>query len=438
MKYLYNFVYILFALFSLPKFFVRLGQAGSAWRLVLERFGFLSKSFLKKIAGRKVVWLHAVSVGEVIAARRWVELFLEHYPGWTIVLSTTTPTGQEVATSLVSDRVLVFYAPLDLSFVVKRVLKQATPKLILLMETEIWPNLISEAETRGIPIGIVNGRISPRSFQRYQLARFFVAPILEKLAFCLVQSKRDWECFSKLGVSELRLFYTGNMKFDQYDLSGEPKERKDFLGCGVAQSSLILIGGSTHWNEEELLLRVFERLRTRFNNLQLILAPRHPEHLSKVVRAITNRNLPYRFFSAQRTSETYPILVVDRMGVLASLYSVADTVFMGGSFVRRGGQSPIEAAFLKKPIVHGPNVFNFDEIYQMLDEHKASFRVHSEEELYQQLLKLLESPELRGQMGARAWSRVQSMKGATARTLDYLSSWIQIQEEAPTLAAQGT
>ncbi|MBI3999237.1 MAG: 3-deoxy-D-manno-octulosonic acid transferase, partial [Candidatus Omnitrophica bacterium] len=409
---MYDFIFFIFALFAIPKFLVRLNQAGSQKELISERFGFFPKSFGQRFAGQKTVWLHAVSVGEVMAARQWIRLFLETYPDWQIALSTTTPTGCQVADSLSSERVIVFYAPFDLSFVVRRVLNTLQPKLILLMETEIWPNLLSKAKASGIPIGIINGRLSPRSFQRYRLVRHWMAPILNQLSFCLVQSKRDQDYFIKLGIPELQVFYTGNMKFDQVDGLSFAEKNTGFEANGVTPNGLILIGGSTHWGEEEILLRVFKRLQETFTDLQLILAPRHPENLSRVVALITSLGFQFQLFSEKRTGKPRSVLLIDQMGVLASLYLSADVAFVGGSFVQRGGQSPIEAAFSKKPLLHGPNVFNFHEAYHMLDEKGAAFQVASEDELFQKSRLLLENPELRGQMGARAWSCVQSMKGA--------------------------
>jgi len=428
---LYDFIFLIFALFSIPKFLIRLNQAHSSEDLIWQRFGFFTRALKAKFLEKKIVWLHAVSVGEVNAAREWIGVFLNEYPEWTVALSTTTPTGQTVADSLASDRLVVFYAPFDLSFAVKRVLKFINPKVILLMETEIWPNLISYAYQAGIPIGIINGRISPRSFERYQRVSLWLSSILNKLSFCLVQSERDHTYFKKLGVLNEKLFTTGNMK---YDMNGQQVKNVS-RPKGIASDALIFIGGSTHWNEEKILLSVFNRLYQTFPNLRLILAPRHPERLSKVEDAIKGFNFRYRFYSnAEHRSDPYQVLLVNRMGILASLYSIADLVFIGGSLVKRGGQNPIEAAGFSKPILHGPNVTNFHEVYRILDEQNAAVAIVSEEDLYQQSKKLLEHPELRNEMGARAWTSIQSMKGATARTLNYLTRWLSPSDSSVALA----
>ena len=432
MNWLYDFIFLIFALCSIPKFMVRLNQADSSKQLIEQRFGFFKDALKMKFAGKKILWLHAVSVGEVNAAREWMKLFLNEYTQWTIALSTTTPTGQIVADSLSTERLIVFYAPMDLSFVVKRVLKFVRPKLILLMETEIWPNLITYAHRVGIPIGIINGRISPRSFGRYRLVSGWLSSILNKLSFCMVQSDRDQAYFKQLGVSKEKLLSTGNMKFD---LNGQGAAQKVSRPRGIGADSLVYVGGSTHWDEEKKLLSVFKRLYETFRNLKLILAPRHPERLLEVEDAIRGFHLNYRLFSdLEHSSDPYEVLLIDRMGVLASLYSIADLVFIGGSFVKRGGQNPIEAAGFKKPILHGPNVTNFHEVYRILDEQNAAVMTISEDELYQQSKKLLEHPELRTEMGARAWASIQSMKGATARTMNYLTRWISAPDPSVALA----
>jgi 3-deoxy-D-manno-octulosonic-acid transferase len=431
----YDLIFSVFALFSIPKFFIRLNQAEDGKRLIRERFGIFSESIKRACSGQNVVWLHAVSVGEVMALREWVRQFLEAYPEWMLVFSTSTPTGQSVAQTLASDRVIVFYAPFDLSSAVRKTIQAIQPKLIVLAETEIWPNLISEADARGIPIGIVNGRISPRSFRRYRLIRKWLASILNRLSFCLVQSEHDRNFFTQLGMAEEKIVETGNMKFDQASNSSCLPDVEDVFKNRIKPDRLILIGGSTSWNEEAILLRVFGRLKKAFPHLQLILAPRHPERIGKVVQEIKKSKFQYQLYS-QNLSTPSDVVVIDRMGVLASLYSVADAVFVGGSLVRRGGQNPIEAARFKKPVLHGPNVFNFEGIYHQLDVGHAAFCVQSEEELLRELSLLLKSPELRREAGERAWFIVQSMKGATARTLDYLSRWVRREHSVPVFAGK--
>ena len=425
MKWLYDFAFLMFAIVSLPKFLIRLGQAESSGRLICERFGRLRPDLRAQFGGRKVLWLHAVSVGEVMAVTPWIRLFLSEYPDWAIALSTTTPTGQAVAQTIDSGRIITFYAPFDLSFSVRRALRQINPGLILLVETEIWPNLISEAHRQGIPIGIVNGRISRRSFRRYMWIRAWISALLTKLSFCFVQSGEDGDYFRRLGMPAGSILETGNMKFDRSE-----DDAVNLNMSGTRSGELVFVAGSTNWNEEESVLNVFRRLKEKIPALRLVLAPRHPEQLFRVRRAIQNQGLRFRLYSENHWDSDSPVLLVDQMGVLASLYSIADIVFIGGSLIpKRGGQNPVEAALLRKPVLHGPNVFNFGQVYRKLDEQGAAFTVRTEEELYQKSKLLLDDPALRERMGMHAWSTIQTMKGATTRTLEHLARWMK--QEAP-------
>jgi len=423
MIWVYDVAVFLFALFSIPKFLIRLNQAADPMRLVSERLGFFPGGFRALFRGQKTVWLHAVSVGEVMAAKNWIRLFLRRYRDWTVALSTTTPTGYSVAEGLASERVIPFYAPVDWSFSVRRALGTVRPKLILLMETELWPNFITACGARNIPIGIVNGRMSPRSYRRYRWVRFWTRSILRKLSFCLVQSQRDKAYFRKLGMTPSRLLCVGNMKFDRLEGRSAAEVKKSFSFGRLLQNHLTLMGASTHWNEEAILLRVLRRLRPFFPGLRLILAPRHPEQMRRVIRAAEREGVRIRFFSELSSGSDFDVLLVDRMGVLASVYPMADLVFVGGSFTRRGGQNPIEAAGVGKPVLHGPHVFNFHDLYQALDRGNGALQVDSEEELFEQASRLFRQLQVRRQMGLQAQQIVESMRGASARTLAYLSSW---------------
>lgn len=433
MSWIYNFVFLIFALVSIPKFLVRLNQAKDAGELLRERFGVFPDAFGRFFAGEKTVWLHAVSVGEVMAARAWLEQFLERYKDWKIALSVTTPTGYSVAQKLPFERVMSFYAPFDFSFAVKRAISVIRPKLVLLMETEIWPNFISEVSRAGIPVGIMNGRISPRAFWRYRLARFWTWAMLGKLSFCLAQSERDRGFFQDLGMAPEKLMCTGNMKFDSIQTVRNENDGYSREELHLSGGALILVGGSTHRGEEEMLLKIVRHLKSSVPNIRLILAPRHPERTKQVAELIVREKLSVQLFS-RLSKEPWDVLLIDRMGILASIYALADIVFMGGSMIPHGGQNPIEAALEKKPVLHGPYVSNFQGVYRTLNEEEAAFEVRSEDELFRKVYLLLQEQNTRKQMGNRAFQVVESMKGATGRALDYVANWISNHHEPSTLA----
>ncbi len=426
MSVLFDIVFSIFALISIPKFLVRLNQSDRPRELMRERFGFLPPDIQERCRLKKPLWLHAVSVGEVMAARSWINRFLGAYPEASLVLSVTTPTGYSVAQKLVQERLSVVYAPFDLSFVVRRVFSQARPFMIVLMETEIWPNLIREARAQKIPIGIINGRISPRAFRRYCLVKFLMKPLLMCLSFCLVQSERDAEHFRQLGMSAEKTVVTGNMKFDSAKVTAEAvSSSHPALKRLRGSERLVLVGGSTHWDEEEILLRVFKRLRPNYPHLKMILAPRHPERLEKVRKAIEEAGLAFQLFSVGDGGRDFDVLLVDQMGVLAAIYSVSDVVFMGGSLICHGGQNPIEPAFLKKALVHGPHTFNFHEVYEKLDREGAAVQVKGEDQLCLQLGTILGNGGVRQEMGVKAHQVVESLQGATERNMNYLSGWLE-------------
>ncbi len=439
MSWIYNFIFFLFAFISIPKFLIRLNQADDAVGLLRERFGIFPQGFEKFFEGKKTVWLHAVSVGEVMAARAWLERFLAQYEDWAVALSTTTPTGYSVAKKLPFDRLMSFYAPFDLSFAVRRAIRAIRPRLVLLMETEIWPNFISEVSRARVPIGIMNGRISLRAFWRYRLVRFWTWAMLRKLSFCLAQSERDCRFFQDLGMAPEKLLDTGNMKFDPVQTIRNGNAAYSRGELHIPREALILVGGSTHRGEEEMLLNVVRHLKSNVPNVRLILAPRHPERTKQVADLIVKQKLPFQLFSNLSTggelaSTSWDVLLIDRMGILASIYALADVAFVGGSLIRHGGQNPIEAALEKKPVLHGPHVFNFQGIYRALDEEEAAFEVRSEEELFQKVYLLFQEQNVRKQMGSRAFQVVESMKGATGRTLDYVANWISNHEPSRTLS----
>ena len=418
LKLLYGPLLNLFGVLYLPHFLKRLGQTPDKGRFFRERFGYFPNHFDHP----NVVWLHAVSVGEVLAAKEFVRILRNRYPQIQIVLSTTTPTGQVIAKKWEAEGVRVIYFPFDFLNVIKRALDVIQPKCIVIMETEIWPNLIGEASRRKIPIGIINGRISDRAFKRYLWLKSFFAEPLGNLSYCLACHERDKERFIKLGVSPDRVKVTGNMKFDQEikDVSGRLNELRELWHLGDSQ---ILIGGSTHAGEEEMLIGVFGRLRTEFPKLKLVLAPRHVERSSKVVNLAESAGYQVTLAS-QGYREVSDILVLDLMGVLSKYYGIADLVFVGGSLIRHGGQNPIEVARERRAILHGPYVFNFEDVYERLNRSKGALLVHDASELYRAILSLLKDSAKLQKMGSEAFQVVEGLKGASQRNYDLLKPWL--------------
>lgn len=414
----YGPILALFGIYYLPHLLVRLKQAGDRKKMLAEKWGRPPDFF----RGKRVLWVHAVSVGEVMAAREFLRLVQIVHPNLTIALSTTTPTGQAVAKKMENEQIHVFYFPLDFSWVIRRALDRIQPGCIVIMETEIWPNLIETASLRGIPIGIINGRISKRTLKRYLFLKDWFSVLLRKMSFCLVCTEEDCERFVAIGAEEGRVHVTGNMKFD-IEARRNPIESENLRARWGLEGGLVWVGGSTHEKEEEILIRLFKKLRADFPSLKLILAPRHPERAGGVMDLVEKAGLA-GVFASKPTEKKPDVLVLDMMGELSRYYGAADVVFVGGSLIPHGGQNPIEPAQERRAILHGPHVFNFQELYGRLDDLGGAVRVADEGDLLRQMNSLLGDRGRRQTIGSRAFEVVDGLKGATQRNLMFLERWL--------------
>jgi 3-deoxy-D-manno-octulosonic-acid transferase len=419
--FLYN---ILLPLLALPLLFghLLLGVVrGRARRGLRERFGYYTADRLVPLAGKKVIWVHAVSVGETQAAAPLVRSLKSRFPDRALVLSNVTETGHKVALGIAGVD-LCLYFPYDFSWTVKRAFRQLQPELVVIIETEIWPNFIRAAHRAGIPAALVNGRISDRSFPRYHLLRFFIQPVLRQFSLLCMQSALDAERIIAMGAPPDRVEITRNLKFDMRtdglsDQEPTPVRRK----YGLPPGSKVLVAGSTHAGEEELVVEAYLRLLQDGFDLFLILVPRHPDRCRAVGELLDFRNLSY----VRRSElETVPlpmasdgVLLVDTVGELLQFYAAADLVFVGGSLVPVGGHNVLEAALLKKPVLFGPHMHNFKEISRLLVEAGGGLEVAGGEGLHRTAGQLLADPERCRVMGAKGHALLQENRGATARTL---------------------
>ncbi|HHT9117898.1 MAG TPA: 3-deoxy-D-manno-octulosonic acid transferase, partial [Candidatus Hypogeohydataceae bacterium YC38] len=378
---------------------------------------------------RPCLWVHGASVGEVLTARSLVTTVEESLPGWDIVLSTSTNTGFSVAKKNFEDK-LVFYFPLDFSWVDRKALSLLKPNCIILVELEIWPNFLVAAVQRGIPVVLVNGRISERSTKVLKTLRLFSRSFSQSLQapgniYC-VRTQTDATRFLKLGIPEEKVIITGNMKYDNIPLA-VPEEEKERLrqSFRISPEDLVIVGGSTHPGEEEILLRVFKTLRATLP-IRLILVPRHIERAQEVEGLIRNMGFPLVKKSLLDKTGDFPtnprdtVLVVDTMGELTKIYSLAHCVFVGKSLKGLGGQNVLEPAGLARPTIFGPNMTNFQEEANLLLEADAARLVHNEEELLATVGHLLRTRQEAEAMGLRAQKVVTENRGATLRNLKVL------------------
>jgi len=406
---------------ALPWFLWKGRSSGKYLRTFRERMGRLPVYL--NVDGDRSLWIHAVSVGEVLAARPLVPVLRERFPGHRIFLSTTTMTGNAVAKKSVRGIDGLFYAPLDFPHPVRRALEVLNPSLLVLVETELWPNLVHEACRRGTRVALVNGRISPRSFPRYERARRFLSPLFSEIDLFLMQAEAHAERVRALGAPPDRVRVTGNLKFDAVE-PGRIPERLARLLQGGADPRPLWVAGSTVGGEEELVLSAFHRVRERVPQARLLVAPRHPERFPLVPALVEAAG-----FRCLRRSALDPaawrdgeVLLLDTLGELAQVYALASVVFVGGSLVPSGGHNILEPAVAGKAVVVGPHMENFQEIADQFRSESAMVQVASPDELAREVSALLLDDERRRGLGERARELVGRNRGAVSRTADALSS----------------
>jgi len=404
-----------------------------------QRLGFLPRSL--EADGRVVVWIQAVSVGEVRAARSLVAGLRQAHPRLRIVLSTTTVTGQEVARSDHPD-LDVFYFPLDLPWIVARALDLVRPSLFVMVETELWPNVLRACRRRGIRTALVNARISPRSFPRYVMIRPVFGRVLSDIDRFCAQDEQSASRLVEMGADRSRVSTTGSLKFDSAalgDVSPGSTGRDVLRHFRVAADRLVIVAASTRRGEEDIVLDAFARARSVAPGCMLLLVPRHPERAQEVVELVARAGFSVRKRSELRLDgePTEDVVVVDTVGELARLYGLATVVFVGGSLVDWGGHNILEPAVWGKAIVFGPHMQNFAEIAQTFLAHGAACQVDSADGFSEVLVRLLGDPSRRAELGRAAAELVQRNRGAVQKTLTVLDE-ILPRSAAPTATAPVT
>ncbi len=413
----YDLLVCLGALCYLPLYALQ----GKLHRGLWMRLGRWSASLPARLDGRPVLWVHAVSVGEALAARPFVEALRAAYPAYQLVVSTVTPTGQQVASRWLSSGDLLLYWPLDVSWVVRRAFDRVRPCALIVLESELWPNALRCCRARGIPVIVINGRISERSFRRYRRLPWLARRLLRHLTLALMQTDEDARRAQALGLDAARVRVTGNLKFDgaaAATLSTDAAALRRQLG--IAEDAWLLIGGSTHPGEERLLLDLYGRLRQDWPRVRLLLAPRHVERAAEVealIRAAGHPVLRYSQCAQLAAPIDGTVILVDTIGHLRALYPLATIVVIGGSFITHGGQNPLEASAAGKAAVFGPHMFNFREVVGQLLAAQAAAQVPDGQALLAVCRLWLRQPQQREAMGARARALVERQRGATQRTL---------------------
>lgn len=427
---LYSVALALGLLLSLPFWLFQIARHGKYWRSFPQRMGKVPHA-LTAISGERLIWIHAVSVGEVLAVAGLVAQMHRAFPQHRIVISSTTDTGHALAQKRFGAE-NAFYFPLDFAFAIRPYLRALRPEVVVLAETEFWPNFIRLAHALGARIAVVNARISDRSWPNYRRFTWALQNILHNVDLFLAQTQQDSDRLQSIGADPTRTRVTGNLKFDVNLPSPPPileplRQALDSEGAGP-----VLVCGSTVEDEERLLLKAFENIKVKHSKAVMILAPRHPERFQTVAGIIQEMGIPFHLRSRwSREPLAGSVFLVDTIGELAALYGLADVAFVGGSLVPRGGHNIIEPAQYGVAVVTGNHTENFRDIVWLFQSRDA-VRIVGMAELPLVLMHLLDNDDERVALGRRAKETIQSQMGATARTLQALTALLpQTANPAP-------
>ena len=427
MRLLYNILFPVFFLLSAPYYFWKLVRRGN-WRSGFgQRFGAYG-GLRERLKGKRVLWLHAVSVGEANLAVQLVKSMQPHLKDWTVVVSTITTTGMgELERKMPTDVHRVYY-PIDWLPFVRSTFRALNPAAIVLVEAEIWPNLFWQAKSTNVPVHLINARLSENSFNGYRRYAFLFKPLFRSLHAAGVHNESDAKRLAELGCDRKAIIVTGNMKFDgTVTTDADTIDARALLReIGVSDEAPVLVAGSTFEGEEELLCKLLPQWRKEHPDLFLVLVPRHFERASAVLENLKPLNLRIRRRTAMNAGAEKPdVLLVDTTGELKAFYEVATLAFVGKSLTAQGGQNPIEPAALGRPMVFGPFMQNFKPVVQSLLEAKAAIQVKDETELARQVSVLLGNPEQLAALGTAARAVVEGNKGATQRTSELIGQTLR-------------
>ncbi len=426
-RLIYNLAFPVVLLVLLPGFLVRMLKRGKYRHKFWQRFGIYSPRVRERLAGGDRIWVHAVSVGEVMIAMKLILAMREDDPSLAFVLSTTTSTGFKLAARAKCPWLEPVYNPLDFYFTARRAVATIRPKMLILVEAEVWPNIVCEARAAGARVALVNARLSPRSEKRFRAARWITAPVFNQLDLLCLQEPEDVARWSALGVDAKRLTVTGSIKFDGSSSAGRPP--KDFRpllrALGIQDDAQILLGGSTFEGEEVLLASVFQGLRETFPDLFLILVPRHFERSQGVAAQLEKAGLQVALRTQQVPGRLPDVLLVDTTGELRDWYACATVVFIGKSLCARGGQNPAEPVTSGIPVIFGPNMQNFSTLSRQFLRHGGAREVTDAGSLRTTVEQLLKDPSLRTSMASQAAKCLEVHQGATARTIAALATIVR-------------
>lgn len=424
----YDLIYFFLLIFYfLPRFFI---EKKYHTRLS-QRLGFFSPVLLKKLKGYEVLWIHAVSVGEAMLAHQLEKKLYSTLQGeFKVVISTTTATGQKIARKKSNNDTVVVYFPLDLSLIVRHAFNLIDPSLIVLMETELWPNVIAQASKKGIPVVMANGRISEGSYYGYKIIKPILIKIFKHVNLFCMQSSEDAIRVIDLGADKKKVKICGNMKFDRIERTlPNPKIRRIKRWLDYEEEDKVFVCGSTHPGEEEIILDVYNDLLEEGYGFKLVVVPRHVNRRIEIKKLLKKRGYNYSFFSNPSCDEKDLIYVMDKIGWLKSLYSISTLNFIGGSLKDYGGHNIIEPSLYSKPIVFGRYMSNFRIIALQFLKHHAAIQVKNKRQLFSSCKRLLDDLSLRKNLGKNAYKVLKDNQGTTDKIINHIIPFVTKKNE---------
>ena len=425
---LYDILAFCLVIFAIPLFILRLAQEEGFGERLRQSFGFIPRTIIEPVAGKNCIWLHAASVGEIVAASPIVKEIRKTLPGIPILISVVTANGYAMAHRIIPDADSIIYFPVDLPCLGERAIRKIQPQVFLPVETELWPNFLRSARRHCIPVMMVNGRISDKSVRRYQYLRGILTSMLDTVVKFCMQSTIDAQYIIQMGADPRRVIVTGNTKFDQTYTDINPEELVSLRQqLGLSDSRPVIVAGSTHKGEEEMLLAAFRKVKTAYPQAALVIAPREILRADEIGALVAKA----RFSSATRTglqdrfSTGHDVVILDTIGELGKVYSLGDIIYVGGSLVPRGGHNILEPAAHGKPILVGPHMFNFKESFALFSGRGACATVYDEPSLAEKVLEILSTESLRLSMSEEALAIIRENQGAAHKSALYLKELLE-------------
>jgi 3-deoxy-D-manno-octulosonic-acid transferase len=427
MYFIYNIILAALTVFLLPYYYFRSRRSGEKINL-RERFALYNQNHNLDILfpAEKVIWVQAASAGETLAAQKLTNKLRNKYPKARIIFSTMTASGKKLARQKIDAADLIIYLPYDLSFVVKKAVNIFQPDLFIMIETELWPNLIKALDESGTQILLASGRISDDSFSQYKYLGSLLEDMLSRVDIFSMQDQEAAEKIKELGAPEDHVCVNGNLK---YDLDLDPPDEEEYYSkiemFNITEKTKVLTAGSTHQGEEEIILETYKKLKKDFVDLKVMLAPRYVERRDELIRLCRANELQSVLYSDlkknnSKADKNTDIIIIDTMGELSQLYYYADLVFVGGTLINNGGHNVIEPAARAKLVLFGPSMYNFKEEREFLLNNEIAFEVKNEDDLYEKCFQLLINDQFREKRAEESASLISKNRGSVKKHLQLI------------------